>query len=182
VDEIDQLLESIIGGTPPSVATSQYLNSLLGIQPEQKAFPQGGHSATGAYSGARPDYTPDENGYIHGRAATFATQGDLNNFAQTGSLATGDNGVGAFGHRTSVLPGVAIARDVLQRVYGSTAAANGKTVEVVSPNGTVANLPILDVGPASRNARNNSVLELTPAATQILGSADMGGYRYKFNF
>ncbi len=180
MDETDQLLNSILNGESAADASSQYLNSLLGIQPEQKAFPQMGHSAGGG-SGPRPDYTPDENGYIHGRAATFATQSDLNNYARTGSLATGDNGVGAFGHNTAALPGVAIARDVLQRVYGSTAAANGRTVQVISPNGTVANLPILDVGPSSRSAGNNSVLELTPAATQLLGSGDMGGYSYKFN-
>ncbi len=180
MDETDQLLQSILNGESAADASSQYLNRLLGIQPEQKAFPQAAQSARGT-SGPRPDYTPDENGFIHGRAATFATQSDLNNSARTGSLATGDNGVGAFGHRTSELPGVAIARDVLQRVYGSTAAANGRTVQVISPNGTVANLPILDVGPSSRNAGNNSVLELTPAATRILGSGDMGGYSYKFN-
>lgn len=180
MDETDQLLQSILNGESAADASSQYLNRLLGIQPEQKAFPQASQSARGT-SGPRPDYTPDENGFIHGRAAIFATNSDLANYAQTGSLATGDNGVGAFGHNTAALPGVAIASDVLRRVYGSTAAANGKTVQVVAPNGTVANLPILDVGPASTRARNNSVLELTPAATRILGSGDMGGYAYKFN-
>ncbi len=184
-EELAQILGNDSGGYDPVSDFEGYLNELIGEpihSPQKHISFLDAHSAHGGIGGGpRPDYTPDENGYIHGRAATFATQSDLNNYARTGSLATGDNGVGAFGHNTAVLPGVAIARDVLQRVYGSTSAANGKTVQVVSPNGTVATLPILDVGPASRAAHNSAVIELTPAATRVLGSGDMGGYSYKFN-
>ncbi len=158
---------------------SQYLEQATGVQQVNRGnLGQSAQSISG--TGPRPDYTPDENGYIHGRAATFATPSDLANYARTGSLATGDNGVGAGGHNTAVLPGVAIARNVLRSVYGSPQAAIGKTIEVISPNGTKAMLPILDIGPDSNRAGNNSVLELTPAATRILGSGDATGYKFKF--
>lgn len=179
-DPLDDYLENLLGGGDPKAALDQYLLSAIGPDPRQnidRASAQSGQS----YGSLRPDYTPDENGYIHGRAATFATPSDLANYARTGSLATGDNGLGAFGHNTAVLPGVAIARDVLASVYGSPRNAKGKTVEVTSPNGTTAILPILDIGPNSRRAGNNSVLELTPAATKVLGSGDANGYKYRFN-
>jgi hypothetical protein len=185
---LDEYLANLIGGSDPRGALENYLSQSAeedqqrpqGIFP----YPQENRSSTGqsaqSYSGPRPDYTPDENGYIHGRAATFATPTDLANYRQTGSLATGDNGVGAFGHNTTALPGVAIASNVLSGVYGSAQNANGKRVEVISPNGTSAVLPILDVGPHTNHAQNNSVLELTPAATQLLGSGDANGYKYRF--
>lgn len=181
-DPLDDYLDNLFGGADPKAALDQYLLNAIGAEPqnENKGFLGQSAQSTGA-RGVRPDYTPDENGYIHGRAATFATPSDLANYAKTGSLATGDNGVGAFGHNTSVLPGVAIARDVLTSVYGSPQNARGKTVHVVGPNGQEAVLPILDVGPNSRNAGNNSVLELTPAATRVLGSGDANGYKFRFN-
>ena len=177
-DPLDDYLESIIGGYNPRDALSQYLEQATGVQQVNRGSV--GQSAQ-SVGGPRPDYTPDEQGYIHGRAATFATPSDLANYNRTGSLSTGDNGVGAFGADTTRTPGVAIARDVLQSVYGSAANARGKTVHVVGPNGQEAVLPILDIGPNSRRAGNSSVLELTPAATQILGSGDQGGYKYRFN-
>lgn len=180
-DPLDDYLDKLLGGSDPKEALDTYLMNQVGSTGEPTNVDRAGGGASLGASGPRPDYTPDENGFIHGRAATFATPQDLANYARTGSLATGDNGVGAFGHNTARLPGVAIARDVLTSVFGSPAAANGKTVHVVSPSGQEADLPILDVGPNSRNAGNNSVLELTPAATQILGSGDSGGYKYKFN-
>lgn len=179
-DALDEYLDELLSGGEGKAALDKYLMAQLGTTGETQDVNRVGAQSSQS-TGPRPDYTPDENGYIHGRAATFATPGDLANYARTGSLATGDNGVGAFGHNTAVLPGVAIARDVLTSVYGSPQNARGKTVHVVSPTGQEAVLPIIDVGPNSRNAGNNSVLELTPAATRVLGSGDASGYKYKFN-
>ena len=124
-------------------------------------------------------FNPD--GTITGRAATFATQGDLSNYAKTGSLATGDNGIGAFGARTSGdTPYVAVPRDVLTQVYGHEDAAKGKHVEVTSPNGRTAIIEIGDKGPRLANRRNNAVIELNPAAIRELGSGDSAGYKYRF--
>jgi hypothetical protein len=181
-DALDTYLDTLLSGSDdPRTALDQYLLSSLGTTGEQPSPDIAGGNYAQSLRGPRPDYTPDSEGYIHGRAATFATPSDLANYARTGSLATGDNGIGAFGHNTAVMPGVAIARDVLTQVYGSPANARGKSVHVVAPNGQESDLPILDIGPNSRNAGNNSVLELTPAATRILGSADANGYKYKFN-
>ncbi len=188
MDETDQLLQSILNGESAADASSQYLNSLLGIQPEQKAFPQMGHTATGMIGAgaARDGITDpsqihrDENGFITGRGATFATQADLANYARTGSLATGDNGIGAWGHNTAATPGVAIPRDVLVSQFGSLAAARGRPVEVISPNGQTAVLPVIDVAPRLRNRSNNALIELTPSASQQLGSGDASGYRFRF--
>jgi hypothetical protein len=177
-DPLDDYLENLLGGGDPKAALDQYLLNAIGSTGEpnvNRAGISGGHGAPGG------SFTPDENGYITGRAATFATPRDLANYSQTGSLATGDNGIGAWGHNTARLPGVAIPRDVLASVYGHPDAANGKTVEVIAPNGKSAILPILDKAPAVRNRANNAVIELTPAATQILGSGDAEGYRYRFN-
>jgi hypothetical protein len=181
-DSLDDYLDEIIGGGDGKTALDKYLMANLGTNGNPVDVNSGKSSdQSGQSNGPRADYTPDENGYIHGRAATFATPSDLANYSKTGSLATGDNGVGAFGANTTQTPGVAIARDVLTSVYGSPAAARGKTVHVVGPTGQEAVLPILDIGPNSRNAGNNSVLELTPAATHILGSGDANGYKYRFN-
>lgn len=178
-DPLDDYLEKLLGGSDPKEALDSYLMNALGSTgAPQDVNRSGAPSARGSAGGS---FEPDENGYISGRAATFATPSDLANFSKTGSLATGDNGVGAFGHNTAALPGVAIPRDVLESVYGDYRNANGKTVQVVSPNGNVANLPILDVGPRVRNRANDAVIELTPAATRILGSGDSQGYKYKFN-
>lgn len=134
-----------------------------------------------AHSAGAIDYTPDEEGYIHGRAAEFATQKDLANYAKTGSLATGDNGIGAFGHKTTgPTPFVALSRDVLDHAFGNASLARGKHVEVISPGGTSAVIEIGDIGPRVHNRGNNSVLELNPAAKAILGSGDANGYRYRF--
>lgn len=188
MDETEALLQSILGGEDAAVASDQYLNSLLGIQPEEKAHIPIGHTATGLIGAgaARDGITDpsqihrDENGYITGRGATFATSGDLANYARTGSLATGDNGIGAWGHNTAASPGVAIPRDVLISQFGSLAAAKGRPVEVISPNGQTAILPVLDVGPRLRNRSNNALIELTPSASQQLGSGDASGYRFRF--
>ncbi len=178
-DPLDDYLENLLsGGTDPKAALDQYLLRAMGStgSPEvnQASFGGGGHGIQGG------NFTPDANGFITGRAATFATPSDLANFAQTGSLATGDNGVGAFGHNTTALPGVAIPRDLLASVYGNARAANGKRVEVISPNGTSAILPILDIAPRIANRANNAVIELTPKATELLGSGDANGYKYRF--
>ncbi len=140
-------------------------------------FADNGHSAGGLTTSNI--FNPD--GSITGRAATFATKSDLNNFARTGSLATGDNGVGAFGARTSGdTPYVAVPRDVLAQVYGSERAAKGQFVEVTSPNGRTATIEIGDIGPALSRRHNNAVIELNDAAAAVLGSGDANGYSYRF--
>lgn len=131
-------------------------------------------------SGQTPENIIGADGFISGRAAEFATPHDLANYARTGSLATGDNGIGAFGHNTAgAQPFVAVPRDVLSKVYGSEKAANGKMVQVIAPNGQTAVIPIGDIGPSLRNRANNAVLELNPAAKALLGSGDSEGYRYR---
>lgn len=131
--------------------------------------------------GQTPDNIIGADGFISGRAAEFATPKDLANYARTGSLATGDNGIGAFGHNTAGdTPFVAISRDVLQKVYKDPRLANGKHVEVISPNGRSAIIAIGDIAPSLRNRANNAVLELNPAAKALLGSGDAEGYRYRF--
>lgn len=122
----------------------------------------------------------DDEGFIRGRAAVFATPGDLSNYARTGSLATGDNGVGAWGDITSGLqPGVAVPRDIISKVYGSEDAGHGKRVMVIAPNGESRVFPILDKGPKLANRANDAVIELNPAARASIGTGDAQGYRYK---
>jgi hypothetical protein len=130
--------------------------------------------------GETPQSIMGPDGTIRGRAAEFATPQDLSNFARTGSLATGDNGIGAFGHNTAgPVPYVAVPSDVLKAFYRSENAANGKFVEVTSPNGTTAKIQIGDKGPALANRANNAVIELNPAAKALLGSGDSNGYIYR---
>jgi len=122
----------------------------------------------------------DDEGYVNGRAAEFATPRDLRNYAATGSLRTGDPGIGAWGDRTSGnTPFVAVPRDMLAKAYGSEDNARGRYVQVISPNGNSAVIAIGDKGPALRNRMNNAVIELNPAAKALLGTGDAAGYRYK---
>lgn len=176
-DPLDDYLEKLLGGSDPKEALDSYLMNALGSTGENNVNRSAINGAHGMPGGS---FVPDENGFITGRAATFATPSDLANYARTGSLATGDNGVGAWGHNTAQTAGVAIPSDLLKSVYGHPDAANGKRVEVISPNGQSAILPILDKAPRIANRANNAVIELTPAATQILGSGDASGYRYRF--
>jgi len=112
--------------------------------------------------------------------AEFATPRDLRNYAATGSLRTGDPGIGAWGDRTSGnTPFVAVPRDMLAKAYGSEDNARGRYVQVISPNGNSAVIAIGDKGPALRNRMNNAVIELNPAAKALLGTGDAAGYRYK---
>lgn len=123
----------------------------------------------------------DEEGFINGRAAEFATPRDLANYRRTGSLATGDPGVGAWGDLTAGdQPFVAVPRDLIAKVYGHEDAGRGKRVQVIAPNGQTAIIPIGDKGPALRNRANNAVIELNPAAKAQLGTGDAAGYRFKF--
>ncbi len=188
MDELEQLLAGS-GGYDPVADFDSYLAEILGGPAvNRQNYPPMGHSASGmmgrgsARDGiTHPGQIPmDENGYVTGRAATFATQSDLNNYARTKSLATGDNGIGAWGANTATTPGVAIPRDWLRAQYGSEDAGKNKLVEVISPNGKSAILPVLDKGPALRNRSNSALIELTGPATQVLGSGDMGGYKFKF--
>lgn len=152
------------------------------IQPDTSYVDRAkGPMSAHAQSAGAIDYTPDEEGYIHGRAAEFATPKDLANFARNGSLATGDNGLGAFGHNTAgKTPFVALSRDVLDHAFGTASLARGKHVEVIAPNGTKAVIEIGDIGPRVANRGNNSVLELNPAAKAVLGTGDREGYSFRF--
>lgn len=155
-----------------------------GYDPQQEEAPPVGAAEFDKYRshgmGDTPQSIMGADGIIHGRAAEFATPQDLSNYSRTGSLLTGDNGIGAFGHNTAgPVPYVAVPRDVLKAFYGHENAANGKFVEVTSPNGTTARIAIGDKGPALRNRMNDAVLEVNPAAKALLGSGDSNGYTYR---
>lgn len=176
---IDSLLQDIVGGNDFNTSIDNYIHNILyPAQQEATTRASEGHPSRSSSQGG--SFTPDAEGYIGGRAATFATPSDLSNYARTGSLATGDNGRGAFGHNTAETAGVAIPRDVLESVYGSTKAAAGRPVEVILPGGAKHILPVIDVAPRVKNRANNAVLEFSGGAVKQLGLGDMNGVRYKF--
>ena len=179
-DPLDDYLENLLSGlSDPKAALDQYLLQAVGTSGEPQSVDRA--SGYGGQSYGQPSsVTPDENGYYSGRAAVFATARDLADYAKNRSLATGDNGIGAWGADTTKTPGVAIPRDLIAQVYGSEDAGRSGRVQVIAPNGQTAILPIVDKGPLLRNRANSALFELTPPATQILGSGDASGYRFKF--
>lgn len=177
----DQLLTS--DGEPPDI--QGLIDALVTGEGDWDHAPADGldlaNRAGGSAGRQAGTVDTDEEGYIRGRAAEFATPQDLNNYRRTGSLATGDPGVGAWGDFTAGdQPFVAVPRDLVRKVHGSEAAGRGKRVQVIAPNGQTAIIPIGDIGPALRNRANNAVIELNPAAKRLLGTGDAEGYRYKF--
>lgn len=176
----DKLLTS--DGEPPDI--QGLLDALTSGEGDWDHSPGDGldinkaRSSTGRQAGS---VETDEEGFINGRAAEFATGKDLADYSRTGSLKTGDNGIGAWGDLTAGdQPFVAIPRDLIAKVYGHENAGRGKRVQVIAPNGKTAIIPIGDKGPALRNRANNAVIELNPAAKAQLGTGDSAGYRYKF--
>ena len=115
-------------------------------------------------------------------ASTFATPSDLANYAKHHSLATGDNGIGAWGAVTASTtdPMVALPRDVLAAHFGDEDAANGAQVEVMGANGPFL-ARIADKMPATQNIKNGANIDLNPAAAIMAGHP--GGVtpvRYRF--
>jgi hypothetical protein len=168
--DIQELIDALLHGDP-------------GQQQEEDplAFPSD-KSSHGA-KGQQPDEPDvDEEGYITGRAAEFATKKDLTDWNRNHSLKTGDPGIGAWGDNTAgVTPGVAIPRNWLAAKYGHEDNAKGKTVTIIAPNGKTATVPILDKGPAGRRRANDAAVEVNEAAKELLGAGDSKGWRYKMN-
>jgi hypothetical protein len=111
---------------------------------------------------AAPKYT----GQPGGSTTVFATPKDLRNYARTGSLETGDNGVGAAalgGVDTAHSYGVAVPPDVLTKLYGGKASdpsttANWRTARAqVTVNGKTYVVPISDLGPSGVPASNGTL-------------------------
>lgn len=166
------------GGDPPDI--TELIQALVDGDPGDE--PQQDPLSIERSAGARQSEhaSEDEDGFIHGRAAEFATSKDLHDFATNRSLKTGDNGVGAWGDNTAgATPGVAVPRNWLAKKYGNENAAKGKMVQIIAPNGTTATVPILDKGPAAQNRANNAVIEVNPAAKKLLGAGDSNGWRYR---
>jgi hypothetical protein len=102
---------------------------------------------------------PKYSGQSGGSATVFATPKDLKNYAVTGSLETGDNGVGspALGSvNTAASYGVAVPEDVMTKLYGGRASdpsttANWRTARAqVTVNGKTYVVPISDLGPGGK--------------------------------
>ncbi len=169
--DIQELIDALLHGEPGQQQEEDPL-----AFPSDKSSP--GHSAGGG-QGVDPDM--DEEGFIHGRATEFATKKDLADWSRNHSLKTGDNGIGAFGHNTAGdTPGVAVPSNWLRAKYGSTAAANGKTVTMISPTGVTKVVPILDVGPIG-GGPTRAAVEVNDAAKKLFGIGDSHGWRYKMN-
>ena len=167
--DIQELIDALVNGDPTDSYTQQ--QDPLSMDSVSKGAPPGAQAMNAE---------PDPEGYISGRAAEFATPKDLHDFAHTGSLKTGDPGVGAWGDVTSGnTPGVAVPRNWLSAKYGSEDAAKGKSVQIISPSGVSAVVPILDKGPRGDHRANNAVVEVNPAAKKLLGAGDSSGWRYK---
>lgn len=163
--DLSELIQSLLQGEPDQDYNQEEMTINQG---RQKGFGQPGQVAE------------DPEGFIHGRAAEFATARDLMDYSRNRSLATGDNGIGAWGDFTAGNQAfVAVPRDLIAKRYGNENAGRGKMVQVISPNGESKIIPIGDKGPALANRANNAVIELNPAAKQLLGSGDSPGYRYK---
>ena len=180
--DLDRLLDPT--GEPPDI--QGYLDALNGGSGDWDHQPSDGLSMDPNRAGGRGgrqagSVETDEEGYINGRAAEFATPEDVSNYRRTGSLHTGDPGVGAWGDFTAGdKPFVAVPRDLIAKVYGHEDAGRGKMVQVIAPNGKTAVIAIGDKGPKLANRANNAVIELNPAAKAQLGTGDSAGYRFKF--
>lgn len=175
-------LDRLITGNGPEPDIQELISSLLSGEGDWQGHdPLDVNSARQKGYGQDGQVAEDPEGFIHGRAAEFATAKDLMDYGRNHSLATGDNGVGAWGDiTTGSTPFVAVPRDLIAKRYGSEDAGRGKMVQVIAPSGKSAVIAIGDKGPALANRANNAVLELNPAAKRVLGSGDSGGYRYKF--
>lgn len=179
-DPLDDYLEKLLGGADGKEALDAYLMSAIGSTGVQEDVNRAGPIGHRTFGGQPSSVEPDENGYFSGRAATFATPSDLADWSKNKSLVTGDNGRGAWGADTTKAAGVAIPRDLIARIYGNENAGAHKLVRVIAPNGNVADLPIVDKGPKLKNRHNNALFELTGPATQVLGTGDTTGYKFKF--
>jgi hypothetical protein len=114
--------------------------------------------------------TPKYTGQPGGTATVFATPKDLRKFAATGSLRSGDNGVGhaAYGSvDTANSYGVAVPKDVMTKLYGGRASdpsttANWRTARAqVTVNGKTYVVPISDDGPGKGPLKEGRVTDLT---------------------
>jgi hypothetical protein len=103
-------------------------------------------------------------------ASSFADPQDLADFKRTGSLAHGDNGLGAWGDTTAqtVTPMCALPpEDILER-WGNMANGRHKMVRVRA-NGRVAVCMLADVMPHRVNITNGAGIDLNPASAKVLG-------------
>lgn len=98
-------------------------------------------------------------------ASVFANPADLADYAKHHSLATGDNGVGAWGDDTTsdTEPMVALPRDTI------TDADHGRQVIVMGASGTPFTARVADKMPATANIRNGARIDLNPAAARLAG-------------
>ena len=131
--------------------------------------------------GAVPNATPpDANGFHMTLGTTFGTPSDLADFAKHKSLATGDNGVGAWGDDTTgSTPFVALPPSTL-KAYGIdpntargtpvTLMANGKTVQAV----------VGDKMPD--NSSNGAGIDMNPATATGLGISDVNNFKGPVSF
>lgn len=103
------------------------------------------------------------------RASSFADPKDLADYAKSGSLAKGDNGIGAWGDKTAqeVTPMCALPPEDMLEKWGNMAIARHKPVRVRA-NGFQVVCLLADVMPHRAHITNGAGIDLNPAAARAL--------------
>lgn len=131
-----------------------------------------------ASTAAPAAFDPDE--YLAtqpAQASTFANKADVANYAEHHDLATGDNGVGAWGDDTTseTIPQVALPRDTI------TDADHGRPVHIMGVNGRVFTAYVTDKMPRTDHITNGASIDLNPAAAALAGhSGGVAPVRWRF--
>lgn len=103
-------------------------------------------------------------------ASSFADPQDLADFRNSGSLAKGDNGLGAWGDVTAqdVTSMCALPPEDILEKWGNMATGRHKCVRVRA-NGRVVVCLLADVMPHRAHITNGAGIDLNPAAAKNLG-------------
>lgn len=103
-------------------------------------------------------------------ASSFADPKDLADYAKSGSLGDGDNGIGCWDDRTAQeeIPMCALPPDDMIEKFGSVKAAKHAKV-AVKANGKSVICLLADRMPWKKNIKNGAGIDLNPAAAKRLG-------------
>ncbi len=135
-----------------------------------------GSGSVGAVSNAS---APDADGFHLTTGTTFAGPKDIANFAKTGSLATGDNGKGAWGDDTTDIPQVALPPSTL-KAYGIDPDKAHGTPVTLRANGKQIQAIVTDKLPDY--SKNGSGIDLNPGSAKALGIADLDNFKGQVQF
>lgn len=123
---------------------------------------------------------PDADGYHLTLGTTFATPRDLEKFSRSGSLANGDNGIGAWGDKTTGSTPYVALPPAYFRARGINPNKAHNMPVMVEANGRTVQALVGDKMPD--NAKNGAGLDLNGATASALGIADPDNFKGQVRF